>query len=179
MFGDAIKRLEYAVKQRPEAFVDQAGEPTRAYWALFQTVQVMLYAIGQDALADRLQRHRGAVDLFQALRDHGIGTTPFDKLIPWTYRAIAADPDVTEELARRGAAIMQWQAATRTDINKLTAEQVFAAVDKWANAPKPAKHVGKVIYQFADGWTVQQLATDAPWRPGTWHARSRATPTAR
>ena len=166
MFGDAIKRLEYAVKQRPEVLVDQAGEPTRAYWALFETIYVMLHAIGEDALADKLERlveraGGAAIDLFQVLRDHGVGDTPYDKLIPWTYRVLRQPVREVEELARRGAAIMQWQAATRTDINKLSVDQVFAAVDKWANAPKPAKHVGKIIYQFRDGWTVQQLDADA------------------
>jgi hypothetical protein len=167
MFGDAIKRLEYAVKQRPEALVDQAGEPTRAYWALFETIYVMLHAIGEDALADELERiveRAGgtAVDLFQFLREHGIGDTPYDKLIPWTYRVRRQPVWGVEELARRAAAIMQWQAATRTDINKLSVDQVFTAVDAWAlTVAKPAKHVGKVVYQFRDGWTVQQLDTDA------------------
>ena len=58
MFGDAIKRLEYAVKQRPEAFVDQAGEPTRAYWALFETIYVMLHAIGEESsMAAHMSQH--------------------------------------------------------------------------------------------------------------------------
>lgn len=149
MLGDAIKRLEYVAKQLKEPFVSPDGEPTDSYWILFETIQVLLLATGYDQLASELRNTGGLIpmaEVFQALRDNRVTNTPFDKLIPWTYREITrayaanlfAAPGFAAKLATKGAAILQWQEATRTDINKLSGEQVLDAVKNWTNAPKPA-----------------------------------------
>ena len=167
MFGDAAKRLEYVGQQ----VQDQAG-----YRNFLTTVGILLYATGHDARANALlqeaqARGQAGMDLDEIIGyARPIGDTPFDKFVPWVYREFSRlafeTPDdyiaAANALASVAPHLAAWQRKTKVDLNRLRMDAVIAAIEAWQveHRRDPALP-GKIVYRFADGWTIQQLTTQA------------------
>jgi hypothetical protein len=63
---------------------------------------------------------------------------------------------VSQAFLERGGAIAQWADVERVDLTKLEAHEVLDAVANWT-APAEVPTQGPVVFEFDDGWTVQDL----------------------
>jgi len=75
-------------------------------------------------------------------------------------QALLAFSDVTGQLTDRGTAIAQWAKKNRVDLGHLSAEEVLAAVEDFEVDVGPVPQ-GPVVFDFGDGWTVQELPPEA------------------
>jgi hypothetical protein len=68
--------------------------------------------------------------------------------------------NAVEALVTKGPAIAMWAKETKTDINRVSLAQALEAIEthefKTRRVPQ-----GKVVYEFPDGWTVQELPPEA------------------
>jgi len=64
---------------------------------------------------------------------------------------------LSSRLWRKAHKIVRWAAATRADLNSLTATQAVEQLEAWI--PYMPISPGEVVYRFADGWTIQRLTT--------------------
>jgi len=76
--------------------------------------------------------------------------------------------EILERLHNKMPEVRDWVEATSPNLMKLTPGQVLQRSSRWHAALKrkqkaeaALKHPGKVVYRFADGWTVQELTTKA------------------
>lgn len=96
-----------------------------------------------------------------------------DFILPWVARELVRwnkeedagvntgrqRQEMMHEMKRLGPAIAQWARDEKIQLMHLSAGEVFAAVRQWSG---PGRRVvpGTIVYQFADGWTVQELRTE-------------------
>ncbi len=66
-------------------------------------------------------------------------------------------------LQHRGAAIAMWAREERPDLTRMDWREVHDAVKAWGDERRQTQPVpqGDVVYEWADGWTVQLLGIDA------------------
>ena len=93
--------------------------------------------------------------------------TRFDRYLPWAAREFRRlrylwsnwlDSPRTEQLHTSFRAVVDWAEAERVDLNRYTASDALDAAEAWGEARVGAGvPQGTVVYQFADGWTVQEL----------------------
>lgn len=166
MFGDAAKRLEYVGRQ----VHDEDG-----FRSFITTVGILLYATGNDAQANDLLRTAQArgqrgMSLQEVIAyAEPIGDTPFDKFVPWVFRAfnnLEYDSpqdyiNAANALASVAPHLPSWQRKAKIDINQLSMAEVIAQIEAWLETtrPEPAQ-AGRIVYRFPDGWTVQRLVTE-------------------
>jgi hypothetical protein len=112
------------------------------------------------------------------LPDH----SPVDFLIPWVGRELSklakasvdamshSAPAAWREfrkdyseacdlLKTKAPAIAQWSKETRTDVGRVDLAQALEAIATYKFKTSPVEQ-GTVVYQFNDGWTVQELRTE-------------------
>lgn len=115
--------------------------------------------------------------------------TAFDRVVPWVTAQIAAAAktvdrerkarlegrktpgrglhrlvseyeNLTSWMGAKGAALAMWAERERPDLNRMSVDEVAAALEEFefevADVPQ-----GDVVYRFWDGWTIQQLGSDA------------------
>lgn len=75
---------------------------------------------------------------------------------------LGRDPQaIYARFKRQGAHYLAWMAAERPNIGGMSVEEVEAAVEEWEQAREEGEvKPGEVVYEFDDGWTVQELTTD-------------------
>lgn len=67
--------------------------------------------------------------------------------------------DMSRQLKSHGAAIAQWVREERVDLNKYTLQQALEVIhDREAELDEVPQ--GEVVYEWRDGWTVQQLGPE-------------------
>jgi uncharacterized protein YjbI with pentapeptide repeats len=67
---------------------------------------------------------------------------------------------IRDALMMKGSAISQWSKHHRVDLGRHDAEGVLSAIEDFEVDIGPIPQ-GKVIYEFKDGWTVQELPPEA------------------
>ncbi len=96
-----------------------------------------------------------------------------DFLIPWIARELIAlmkavqgkakigdiYTDAVEALGSKGPAIALWARETRTDIGKVDLAQALEAIATYQFKTRRVD-AGTVVYEYPDGWTVQELRSD-------------------
>jgi len=65
--------------------------------------------------------------------------------------------DQSESIVNSFASIVQWAKSTRADLNQLTAQQAREEAAQWLESKRDPAVRGDVVYDFGDGWTVQEL----------------------
>jgi hypothetical protein len=68
--------------------------------------------------------------------------------------------DAVRSLVQGGSAIATWAKETKTDLNKMSLDAVLEAVSKHIFKTKLVPQ-GKVVYEFPDGFTIQELPPEA------------------
>ena len=81
----------------------------------------------------------------------------YDRLVA----AIQEYDEVTELLEARANAIVRWAEETSPDLTRLSIDEVLMSVATYDFGDEDGGGIerGTVLYQFDDGWTVQQLET--------------------
>lgn len=163
-------------KKDPNA-VSMAYEVARHLFGLETNRVLTVYFDGAaNALAaDRLDEALAALIEIEKNLDNAIlPRHESDFLVPWAARELvrlnaAVDKgEVTEIereeaenlLIRKGPAIAQWAKRERKDILKVSLAEALEAVASVEIEAKGAIPQGTVVYEFPDGWTVQELAGD-------------------
>jgi hypothetical protein len=67
--------------------------------------------------------------------------------------------DTADALRQRGVAIAQWALANHIDLGKVTAAEALEAIKTFKVVVRVPQ--GPVVYDFGDGWTVQELPPEA------------------
>ena len=67
--------------------------------------------------------------------------------------------DMSDALRQRGAAIAQWALANRIDLGRVTAAEAIGAAKNFKVVVRVPQ--GPVVFDFGDGWTVQELPPEA------------------
>ena len=67
---------------------------------------------------------------------------------------------IAEAFRERGSAIAQWALANRIDLGRVTAAEAIEGAKNFRLAGFPVLQ-GPVVFDFGDGWTVQELPPDA------------------
>lgn len=76
-------------------------------------------------------------------------------------REIVQLRDDTRILRDRFGSVANWAAANNVDLNRYTWEQAITLAAEWAEAREiEGIPQGKIVYEFDDGWTVQELGID-------------------
>jgi hypothetical protein len=66
---------------------------------------------------------------------------------------------IAEALTRRGTAIAQWALANHIDLGRVTAAEAIEAAKNFKVVVRVPQ--GPVVYEYGDGWTVQELPPEA------------------
>jgi len=78
------------------------------------------------------------------------------------HTALAALVGPTGKLARQFRSIVDWNEAKGDDLNRYTFTDASWEAEDWAEQRKRDEMPqGEVVYEWPDGWTVQQLTTEA------------------
>jgi hypothetical protein len=113
------------------------------------------------------------------------GAHPADPLFPWMavqLNAAAKEADrrwkrdpamfspevhlvdyrtLLDRFRRRGSAMAAWFAATRPDLTKMDANDVYDQIVEWEEEQSTVEaQQGEIVYEFDDGYTVQKLTTE-------------------
>ena len=94
--------------------------------------------------------------------------TRFDRYLPWAAREFGrlrdhygsgwTHRDWDDKLHTQFRAIVDWSEAERVDLNRYNLRDALDAAEAWGDARVGAGvPQGTVVYQFDDGWTVQEL----------------------
>lgn len=137
-----------------------------------------------DAIAgDRLdEAYAVLTEIDRTLEKSVLPRHEYDFLVPWAARelvrlnaaeakgeVIEADREHAENLLiRKGPAIAQWAKRERKDILKVSLAEALEAVATVEHDARDGIPQGTVVYEFPDGWTVQELRGE---RPTTWPAK--------
>ena len=67
--------------------------------------------------------------------------------------------DMSDALRQRGTAIAQWALANRIDLGRVSAGEALKAIKTFEVTVRVLQ--GPVVYEYGDGWTVQELPPEA------------------
>jgi hypothetical protein len=170
-----IKRFEYVAKTYGEKHPDVVLE---AFFILADTVGIerpereFEFARRYDFLA-RAPREDVAKELLAEalveLQDDPRMTRgrEADALWPWLARELvklkkrgAPWREYSEEVGGKGPALALWQTQNRIDLGRWQLPQVLEALEDFEVEGQDDIPQGEVVYEFGDGWTVQQLETE-------------------
>ena len=149
------KRIEYVAKQFPSV--------------LYETAYVTAHTVGADRDAIEKDRNSG-VDFTARFSETAHQN---EALVPWVAKELNAAMrevrkgrlgerefvDLVNMLEAKLPNIAAWAEATKPDLTKLTAAEAITSAAKFEPDDAAPVPQGKVIYRFADGWTVQELTT--------------------
>ena len=151
------KRIDYVAKQFPKV--------------LHETAYVVAHTVGIDRDAvETATKTREPVEHLFAETGH-----PAETLIPWVAKELNAAMrevakgrlperefvDLVNMLEAKLPNIATWVASAKPDLTKLTVAEALSAAAKFEPDDAAPVPQGKVIYRFADGWTVQELVAEA------------------
>ena len=153
-----IKAIKKRIREVYPDFIDRSGEPLRAtdFVASAGVTQEALdraVALGQLITVDPIEVQRDESPLQFALEG-------LDEDGHWVNRAHDMSTNVYSLVEMFGS-IARWAEGAGVNLDDYSADEAADAAYEWARTrPKDLAAIpGDIVYEFADGWTFQELKT--------------------